>query len=199
MSALYTLRNKWSPCSLLNVKWGWRDAWKKRHLLAGGEACFRVIMNINTGSTMQLSTKLLAAPWRMRGLDQTDSTHLIRWPLPPTGLKLSKCESYAAKDHRTITPISMTQDQGGCREKEWRGGEKYLAHCVLAAKWFEVIFWEWATVCYSYICICHFEFFVLLMQCCFLEEKIGICSAQFLKRKPWCCKQHCSCSNANQT
>lgn len=105
-------------------------------------------------------TKLPAVPWRMRGLDWADSTHLNRWPLPPTALRLSTYESCAAKDHLTITPVSMTQDQGGCREKEQREGKK--VSCIWPAKWFEVMFdnelWV-CEMCRGWICIYRFTTF----------------------------------------
>lgn len=104
-------------------------------------------------------TKLLAVPRRMRGLDRADTTHLNHWPLPPAVLRLSTYEGCAAKDHLTITPVSMTQDQGGCREKERREGGKVSG--ILPAKWFEVMFdnelWI-CEMCHGYICIYCFNY-----------------------------------------
>lgn len=61
--ALHVLSER-GPCSLLNVKWWWRDvsARRKKKKRRGEEACFRVIMNMNTGSTMQLSPNYWLCP-----------------------------------------------------------------------------------------------------------------------------------------
>ena len=86
-------------------------------------------------------TKLPAVSWRIRGLDQMDVTLLSQWPPPHTSVRLSTYESCAAKDHLTITAVSVTQDQGGSREQKWWEGKStwYIASQVI---WSYV--WQWA-------------------------------------------------------
>lgn len=117
-------------------------------------------------------SKLLAVPWRMRGPDRVESTHLNRRPLPPTVFRLSTYESRAAKDHLTITPVSVAQDQGGCGEKEEREAKEISG--VLPAKWFEVMFDNELLVCD----MCRGRIYILnilmLAQCrCTLSQYIG--------------------------
>lgn len=124
---------EWSPCSLLNVKWWWRDVWEwaenKKTSISRRRGLFQGYHEYEHWLRHTIISKLLAVSWRMRGLDRADLTCLNHWPLPPTVLRLSTYESCAAKDHLTITPVSMTQDQGGCSEKEQREGKKYLIYC----------------------------------------------------------------------
>lgn len=55
----------------------------------------------------------------MRGLGRADSTHLNRWPSPlPLRSSSPRMRAAQQKDHLTITPVSTTQDQGGCGERE---------------------------------------------------------------------------------
>lgn len=103
-------------------------------------------------------TKLLTAPRRMRG---PDSTHLSRSPLCPAGLTLSIYESCSAKYHLTMTPISVTWDQGGCWEKEQR---VCVGMCLVFCQqwWFEAVFGNelWVCeMCHGNICIHRFTTF----------------------------------------
>lgn len=127
-------------------------------LFAGEEACLRVIMNMNTDSTMQLSPNYWLRPEGWEHWTRPTSTAVLS---PPTGLRLSTYESRPAKDQLTIIPVSMTQDQGGCREKEQRErGAKVSS--ILPAKWFKVMFdnefWV-CEMCHGCICIYRFTTF----------------------------------------
>lgn len=131
--ALHVLSER-GPCSLLNVKWWWRDVSARRKKRKKEKTSTRRRRGLLQGYHEYehwlhhaIITKLLTVPRRMRG---PDSTHLNRCPLPPTGLRLSTYESRPAKDHLTITPVSVTQDQGGCWEKgQGERRAKYLVFC----------------------------------------------------------------------
>ena len=139
---------KWGPRSSLNVKWWWGVVWERAEKQTSCRRRGDLLQGYHEYEQClhhAIITKRLPPPRSMRGLDRADSTHLNRWPLPPTALRLSTYERCAAKDHLTITPVSMTQDQGGCREKErWEGAK---VSSILPAKWFEVMFDNELWVC----------------------------------------------------
>lgn len=114
---------------------------KKRHLLAGGDACFRIIMNTNTGSTMQLSPNYWLCPegWE----DWTERTR----PTSTAGLSHPLCldsPHIGVVQQRTIWqlhPSAWRRSRRLQRERAERGRKSiwYIAGKVI---WNNV--WQWA-------------------------------------------------------
>lgn len=104
---------------------------RRRHVFAGGEVCFRVIMNMNTGSTMQLSANHCLCPKGREDHTRPTSTAVLSLPL---GSDPPHMRAVQPKDHLTITPVSMTQDQGGCGEKGQRGRGQVEVWSILPGK-----------------------------------------------------------------
>lgn len=156
------------------------SAEENKNLLTEGKVCFGVIRNINTGASTQLSPNCSLCPEGSEDWTKWTRPNRHRQPLPPTTLRLSTDESCAVKDHLTITPVSVTQDQGGCREQEHWEGERiwYIASKVI---WRYV--WQWAVGLWNASCLHlhitlrHLNILVcnvLSMQSCFSWAKIHL-------------------------
>lgn len=119
---------------------------------------------MNTDSNMQLSANYRQWP---KGWEGHTRLRLSRCPLPPTELRPSTCESRPPKERLTITPVSVTQDQGACREK---GPERqrpgWCAQYFAGGKWFQLMFDNeqqlFREMCRGHICmyrLATFEYF----------------------------------------
>lgn len=117
---------------------------KKRHLFARGQACFRVIMNMNTGSTMQLSPNYWLCPegWE----DWAEQTR----PTSTAGLPPSHCARplhvWEPRSKRTIWQLHPSArhkiKEVVEREKPTRGVEESVRYFCGEVIWSNV--WQWA-------------------------------------------------------
>lgn len=142
------------PRSSLNVKWRWgdvREGTEKRHLLTGRESCLGVVMNMNTGFTAQLSANY----WLCALKDERTAPSGVDPPQPlasPTHCAQTLHVRERQKDHLTITPVSMAQDQGCSRRgrgekdvvrwqhrdsEQWAAGSWAASICILLFYAFE--------------------------------------------------------------